>query len=125
MEFELFHQWIHQIYTTQDEELDCNELLDTIPQYVDVEIAGGATDPHFPGVETHLGHCPQCQDLYLTLREVALLENQQVVLEDQPVVLEDQPVVQPFSLGSAADGVPQPDAPTSVPVGPLTGEIPS
>jgi hypothetical protein len=117
MEFELFHQWIHQIYTTQDEELDCNELLDTIPRYVDVEIAGGATDPHFPGVETHLGHCPQCQDLYLTLREAALLENQQIVLEDQPVV-------QPFSSGSTADGVLQPDAPASVPVGPLTGEIP-
>jgi hypothetical protein len=111
MEFELFHQWIHQIYTTQDEELDCNELLDTIPRYVDVEIAGGATDPQFPGVETHLGHCPQCQDLYLTLREVALLENQQVV--------------QPFSLGSVDDGVPQPDAPASITTDPLPGEIPS
>ncbi len=110
MEFELFHQWIRQIYTTQDEELDCNEFLDAIPHYVDVEIAGGASNPHFPEVEIHLGHCPECQDLYLSLRDVALLEDQQPI--------------QQLSPGLASEGVPQPDGPVSITDSPLPGRIP-
>ncbi len=117
MSYKLFHQWIRQIYTTQDEELDCDEFLDTIPQYVDVEIAGGATNPHFPKVEIHLGHCPECQDLYLTLRDVALLEDQQTVLEDQQAI-------HSFSSELATDGIPRPDSPSSVTDSPLHGRIP-
>ena len=116
MQFESFHQWVRQIYATRDEELDCDEFLDAIPQYVDIEIAGDAANPHLPGVEIHLGHCHQCKDLYLTLRDVAMLEDRQTALADQQVA-------QRLSPGLATGGIPQPDAPTNVIDSPLPGEM--
>ena len=125
MQFESFHQWVQQIYATRDEELDCDEFLDAIPQYVDMEIAGDAANPHLPEVEIHLGHCHHCKDLYLTLRDVALLEDRQTTLADQQVALADQQVTQQLSPGLATGGIPQPDAPTNVIDSPLPGEMAS
>jgi hypothetical protein len=76
MGLETFRQWIRQIYATRDEELDCDELFELVSKYVDMEIAGERTKPHFSEVEHHLSQCPRCYDLYLALRDAALLESQ-------------------------------------------------
>jgi len=107
MQFESFYRWIQKIYATQDEELDCDEFLDAIPRYVDMEVAGDATNPYLPQVEIHLGHCSQCQDLYLTLRDAAQLEEQST-----PQI--------PLEL--ATDPIPQPDTRTIGADSPLPGE---
>lgn len=79
MPTESFRTWIHQIYTTRDDELDCEEFSETIAQYVDAELAGEEAHVRFPGVRQHLSHCQECYDLYLAMCDAALLEGQPVV----------------------------------------------
>ena len=66
MRIESFHEWVRQIYTTQDEELDCDGCLESVPQFVDMEIARENINPRFSEIEHHLSQCPQCYDFYLT-----------------------------------------------------------
>jgi hypothetical protein len=70
-----FRQWVRKIYATQDNELDCDGFFEAIARYVDTEVAGKKTNPTFPEVEHHLKQCPYCYELYLALREAALLEH--------------------------------------------------
>jgi predicted anti-sigma-YlaC factor YlaD len=72
-----FHDWIRRIYATRDDELDCDEIFERLPQYVDSIVAGQADPPGFSQVEDHLRQCPYCYDLYLALRDTAALEAQQ------------------------------------------------
>lgn len=81
MHIESFHEWVRQIYTTQDEELDCDGCLEAVPQFVDMEIARENINPRFSEIEHHLSQCPRCYDFYLTLRDAALLESRLVGLE--------------------------------------------
>jgi hypothetical protein len=98
MGLETFRKWIRQIYATRDEELDCNELFELVPKYVDMEIAGERTKPHFSEVEHHLSHCPRCYDLYLTLRDAARLETQVEMLESHHIGPSSDQEVELFEL---------------------------
>jgi predicted anti-sigma-YlaC factor YlaD len=80
-----FHDWIRRIYATQDDELDCNAVFDLLPTYVDMEIAGEAPSARFCEVEHHLRQCPYCFDLYLGLRDAALLESREATPEAVPI----------------------------------------
>ena len=81
MRIESFHEWVHQIYTTQDKELDCDGFLELVSQFVDTEITRENINPRFTQVEHHVNQCPHCRDLYLTLRDTAFLESQLDTLE--------------------------------------------
>lgn len=99
MHFNLFQGWVRQVYATQDEELDCDGFFEVISEYVDMEVAGEKTNPHVPQVEHHLGQCPHCQDLYLTLRDAALLEDQQItLLESQQIEMSESRQIEMFEL---------------------------
>lgn len=76
-----FHKFIRRIYSTQDEEINCDTLLERLPQYVDLQIAGEDVDQSFSQVKQHLAQCDACQDLYLTLRDAVSLESEQAVPE--------------------------------------------
>jgi hypothetical protein len=73
-----FRDWIRRIYATQDEELGCDDVFEALASYVDMEIAGQQASECYPGVLLHLRQCPHCSDLYLALREAALLEVQEL-----------------------------------------------
>lgn len=81
MNLRAFHKWVRMVYATRDEELDCEQLFEALPQYVDVKVAGEDADLCFPQVRHHLNQCSECYDLYLTLRDVALLESRQLSAE--------------------------------------------
>lgn len=83
MHLKSFRKWVRQIYATRDEELDCADFLQVVPQYVDLKVAGEdeKAGQHFPGVKHHLTQCQECYDLYLTLRDVAQLESQPIASE--------------------------------------------
>ena len=81
MHLKSFRKWVRQVYATRDEELDCDQFFEAIPQYVETKIAGEEADLRFPEVRHHLNQCAECYDLYLTLRDVAQLESQQVASE--------------------------------------------
>lgn len=76
-----FRKWIRNLYATQDEELDCNELDTILPQYVDLEVAGENASQRFPDAKLHLDQCAECYDLYVTVRDVALLEGEAIAPE--------------------------------------------
>ena len=85
MYLELFRKWIRRIYATQEEELDCDGFFEAIPKVVDMEVAGEKTNnPRFAEVEHHFKQCSQCYDLYLALRDAALLESRQVARQVVP-----------------------------------------
>jgi len=74
MNLRSFRNWIHRIYATKDQELDCDLVSDTIAPYVDAEIAGENVAQRYPAVTHHLSQCPACTDLYLAVREAARAE---------------------------------------------------
>ncbi len=63
---------IEQVYTTKENELDCERFQAMLPQQVEAEIKHGILlDSAF---NAHRRHCPDCNDLYNTLVEVVYLE---------------------------------------------------
>jgi predicted anti-sigma-YlaC factor YlaD len=72
-----FSDWIRQIYATRDEELDCDQVFELIAGYVDKVVAGEATTG-FSDVEHHLQQCPYCYDIFVGMRDAAVLEEEQV-----------------------------------------------
>jgi hypothetical protein len=78
MHINSFRRWLRQVFATHDVELDCNELLGSLPPYVDLEVSGQQSDERFSDVRHHLDQCADCFDLYLTLRDAVRLEYQQM-----------------------------------------------
>lgn len=74
MQKEMFKQWIHNVFTTQEEEIDCGQLFETISQFVDMEISGEDAARLLPYVHQHLQQCPECEELYQALHEIVRLE---------------------------------------------------
>jgi len=74
MEREMFKRWIHNIFTTQDEEIDCGQLFEALSQFVDMEVSGKEAARLLPHVRQHLEQCPECAELYQALLEIVRLE---------------------------------------------------
>lgn len=71
MNLESFRAWIRSIYATRDDELDCSDVFELIPRYVDTEVAGEDAEARFPRVAHHLDQCSRCHDLYVGVLEAA------------------------------------------------------
>jgi predicted anti-sigma-YlaC factor YlaD len=74
MEREMFKRWVHKIFTTQDEEMDCGELYEALSRFVDLELSGEDVACLLPDVCQHLEQCRECEELHQALLEVARLE---------------------------------------------------
>ncbi len=83
MHLKAFRKWIRRIYSTRDEELDCDGLFELISGYVDLQICGQDADARFPNVKHHLNQCSECYDMYLTLRDVARMEARYIASEPE------------------------------------------
>ncbi len=70
----MFRQWVHQVYATQDREIDCGQLFELLSGYVDLQVAGVDAAPWAPQIQVHLAQCAECNDLYQSLLEIARLE---------------------------------------------------
>ena len=68
------YRFLQTIVTTEDEELDCEEVMAVIARYVDLETDGGCSNESEAGVPLHLSHCAHCAEMYQTLRALASLE---------------------------------------------------
>lgn len=73
---ERFKRWIHNIFTTQDEEIDCEQACEALCRFVDMEISGKEAARLLPHVRQHLQQCRECEDVYSALVEIAQLEAQ-------------------------------------------------
>lgn len=74
MKNDMFVRWIHNIFTTQEEEIDCGQLFEALSQFVDMEISGKDAVHLLPYVQQHLEQCPECKELYQALYDIAHLE---------------------------------------------------
>ena len=70
---ETFTRWIKQIYTTEEHEIDCKQLQNFLPAFVDAEVEGERL-PHTAVIQTHLQRCPDCQEIYEGLNLVVRAE---------------------------------------------------
>jgi hypothetical protein len=79
-----FVRWVKQIYQTRDAEVDCVQLQELLPAFVDAEVSGLIMNGEGQGVRLHLSHCPDCTDVYETLRSlVALTESGRLPSADE------------------------------------------
>ena len=60
-------RWVE---TTQDEDLTCEDVLDQIAQFAELDLAGEDATRLLPLVETHLKLCSECHDEYEALVRV-------------------------------------------------------
>lgn len=74
MDRERYIQWLEQIYSTTETEIDCERLQALLPAYVDFELGGHHPADQLPAIRVHLAHCPDCAEEYRALRTVADLE---------------------------------------------------
>jgi hypothetical protein len=68
-----FVRWIRQIFQTEDAEIDCARLQDLLPIIVDAEVSGIIMNGEDRQLRLHLSHCPDCNDVYETVRRLASL----------------------------------------------------
>ena len=73
MEREMLKRWIHNIFTTQDEEIACDQACEALSHYVEMEISGEDAASLLPDVSDHLEQCPECAESYEALLEIACL----------------------------------------------------
>jgi len=71
MRFVSFHDWIRRIYATRDDEMDCEQVAELMPAYVDALVTGGNAGACFSAVEQHLLQCAMCLEIATALREAA------------------------------------------------------
>ncbi len=74
MHLKSFRRWVQQVYATRDTELDCMQFFNAVPRYVDMEVAGEEASHRYPNVKIHMDQCAECNDLYITVRDAASLE---------------------------------------------------
>ena len=69
-----FLQWIEQIYATKENELDCQQMQDLLPEFVEAE-QNKTVPPHAAkAFHDNLKQCPDCQEVYDGLRYVVEME---------------------------------------------------
>jgi hypothetical protein len=51
-------------------ELLCDECLEKLDEYVELQLRGAPADERIPGMRAHLQGCPACHEDYDSLREL-------------------------------------------------------
>jgi predicted anti-sigma-YlaC factor YlaD len=69
-----FERLLHNIYSTQEEEISCTECFDLISGYVDLEFTDGNPAAVMPQVHQHLGQCRACREEYEALHDLRQLD---------------------------------------------------
>jgi hypothetical protein len=59
--------WLQNVATTQDEEVDCDELADAIETVLQAAERGEDVRNTLPLIAVHLEHCPDCREWVETL----------------------------------------------------------
>jgi len=76
MKKDRYASWIHNIYHTQAEEINCSECFELVSRYVELEVTGSEPERKLPQVVQHLQQCTACREEYETLRDLRRLEEQ-------------------------------------------------
>lgn len=52
--------WLARLLGPGDPEISCEECIDALDRYVELELTGANADAAFPGMRPHLAGCPAC-----------------------------------------------------------------
>ena len=64
-------KWLSEIVSTEEEEIDCDALDRILEQLVAAAARGENIRAILPDVALHIDHCPECSDVYDTLKALA------------------------------------------------------
>ena len=81
MNQENFTNWIENIYTTEENELDCNQTQAYLPAYVEAQVSNHPRPSHASMLQAHLAQCPDCTEIYVGLQHVLMAEASGELLE--------------------------------------------
>lgn len=71
-----FTRLIDTIFAAKgEEEMLCTEYFDQLPRYVDIEASGVDAANLLPDVKHHMHQCPECEEVYLALRNLVSKAN--------------------------------------------------
>jgi predicted anti-sigma-YlaC factor YlaD len=60
-------EWLRSIATTQDEEVDCDAIVEAAERLVAMGARGYDLQAVLPDIALHLDHCSNCREWYETL----------------------------------------------------------
>jgi hypothetical protein len=63
--------FVQDLIASEPEAMDCQNLLEIVARYVDLDHLGGQPAEWMPGVVAHLGACDHCAELYDVLHALA------------------------------------------------------
>ena len=64
------HRLLRLIAATTETEISCTECFRLLPQYAELELAGGEATTALPQLTQHLGQCGVCREEYEVLRDL-------------------------------------------------------
>jgi len=68
-----FTHWIERIFETQEHEIDCRQLQNYLPSFIEAEL-GEIPLAHTAVLAAHLHQCPDCREVYDGLGFIMRLE---------------------------------------------------
>jgi hypothetical protein len=60
--------WLAEIVATAPDEIDCDALSAALESLANIAESNDDIRELLPGVATHLDHCPECRDVFESLR---------------------------------------------------------
>jgi hypothetical protein len=60
-------EWLRSIATTQEDEADCDAIVEAAERLVAAGARGDDLRAVLPDLALHLDHCPDCREWYATL----------------------------------------------------------
>jgi hypothetical protein len=60
-------EWLRSIATTEDEEVNCDDVVEAAERLVAIGARGEDLRAVLPDFAVHLHHCPDCREWYDTL----------------------------------------------------------
>jgi hypothetical protein len=75
MERKDFGRLIDTIFAAKaGEEMSCSDYFEQLPRYAELEAVGEDAAARLPEVRHHMHQCPECEEVYLGLRQLLLSE---------------------------------------------------
>ncbi|MGH8508286.1 MAG: hypothetical protein ACREVH_06160 [Gammaproteobacteria bacterium] len=71
MKREAFKRLVQTVFGAEEEEMVCSEFFGQLPHYVDLERSGQDAAALLPKISHHIHQCPECEEAYKALRDVA------------------------------------------------------
>ena len=82
MKLERFGRLIDTIFAAKaGKEMSCSDYFEMLPRYAELEARGEDAAANLPEVRHHMHQCPECEEVYVGLREILGAEKKSDLLK--------------------------------------------